>query len=50
MKPGRRVMKNPSELSQKSWLVAAGRNSEPGTPLNVPLVPASNFIMGTDRN
>lgn len=43
-------MKNPYDLSQKSWLVAAGRNSEPGAPLNVPLVPASNFIMGTDRN
>jgi len=34
-------------ISPESWLVAAGRNSEPGSPLNVPLVPASNFILGT---
>lgn len=36
-------------LTISSWLVAAGRPSTPGSPLNVPLVPASNFIRGGDR-
>jgi len=35
-----------SEISMDSWLVSAGRDSIPGAPLNVPLVPASNFIIG----
>lgn len=39
----------PSNLSLESWLVTAGRGSEPGAPLNVPLVPASNFIIGQGR-
>jgi cystathionine gamma-synthase len=34
------------EISLESWLVSAGRDSVPGAPLNVPLVPASNFILG----
>jgi len=34
---------------QDSWLVNAGRPTEPGAPLNVPLVPASNFIIGRGR-
>lgn len=34
----------------ESWLVSAGRAAEPGAPLNVPLVPASNFILGKDRS
>jgi len=34
------------DLRPASWLVAAGRQSEAGSPLNVPLVPASNFILG----
>lgn len=34
---------------QDSWLVSAGRPTEPGSPLNVPLVPASNFIIGQGR-
>jgi cystathionine gamma-synthase len=33
-------------LKIDSWLVTAGRASAPGAPLNVPLVPASNFIIG----
>ena len=41
--------KRPSGLTRESWLVSAGRGSEPGDPLNVPLVPASNFILGTGR-
>jgi cystathionine gamma-synthase len=38
-----------SEISVESWLVSAGRDSGPGAPLNVPLVPSSNFILGTTR-
>jgi cystathionine gamma-synthase len=38
-----------SNIKLESWLVTAGRSSEPGSPLNVPLVPASNFILGTGR-
>jgi cystathionine gamma-synthase len=37
------------EISLESWLVSAGRDSVPGAPLNVPLVPASNFILGRER-
>ena len=37
------------EISLESWLVSAGRDSVPGAPLNVPLVPASNFILGRGR-
>lgn len=40
-------MDNPnSNISLESWLVSAGRASAPGAPLNVPLIPASNFIIG----
>ena len=38
-----------SEISLESWLVSAGRDSGPGSPLNVPLIPASNFVIGTGR-
>ena len=38
-----------SEIKLESWLVSAGRDSEPGAPLNVPLIPASNFIIGGGR-
>lgn len=40
---------NRSEMKLESWLVSAGRESEPGAPLNVPLIPASNFIIGGGR-
>lgn len=33
----------------ESLLVAAGRDGRPGAPLNVPPVPASNFVLGTER-
>ena len=33
----------------ESWLVTAGRFGELGAPLNVPLVPASNFVIGGGR-
>ena len=36
-------------MKPESWLVSAGRASEPGAPLNVPLVPASNFLIGSGR-
>lgn len=38
-----------SAITPASWLVSAGRSAEPGAPLNVPLVPASNFIYGSTR-
>ncbi len=41
---------HPSGIKPESWLVSAGRASEPGAPLNVPLIPASNFIIGTGRD
>lgn len=41
--------KHPSRIKPESWLVSAGRASEPGAPLNVPPVPASNFVIGGKR-
>lgn len=41
--------KHPSGIKPESWLVLAGRASEPGAPLNVPPIPASNFIIGRGR-
>lgn len=35
--------------SMASWMVSAGRDRRPGSPLNVPPVPASNFVLGSDR-
>ncbi len=35
--------------SVESWLVSGGRERQPGTPLNVPLYPASNFVLGDRR-
>jgi cystathionine gamma-synthase len=37
-------------LSTASWLVSAGRPAEPGSPLNVPPVPASSYLAGGDRH
>jgi cystathionine gamma-synthase len=42
--------KNSPGIKPESWLVSAGRRSEPGAPLNVPLIPASNFIIGAGRS
>ncbi len=36
-------------LRPESWLVAAGRDPRPGAPLNVPPVPAANFVLGEGR-
>ncbi len=38
-----------SGITLESWLISAGRASEPGAPLNVPPIPASNFIIGRGR-
>ena len=35
--------------STESLLVAAGRDRRPGSPLNMPPVLASNFVLGTER-
>lgn len=35
--------------SAESLLVATGRDRRPGSPLNVPLVPASNYVLGAER-
>jgi cystathionine gamma-synthase len=35
--------------SVESWLVSAGRDRRPGSPLNVPPIPASNFVLGDHR-
>jgi cystathionine gamma-synthase len=32
-----------------SWLVSAGRDRRPGSTLNVPPIPASNFVLGDTR-
>ena len=39
-------MKGRSGYSVDSWLVSGGRPARPGTPLNPPLIPASNFNLG----
>jgi cystathionine gamma-synthase len=36
------------ELDPRSLVVTAGRGSVPGAPLNVPIVPASNFLFGAE--
>src|ERR1700746_3419277 len=41
---------NASDLgSVESWLVSAGRDRRPGSPLNVLPCPASNFVLGERR-
>ena len=41
-------MKKDSALQPDSYVVAAGRDSDINAPLNVPIVPASNYILGGD--
>ncbi len=40
----------PEAASLESWLVSAGRDRRPGSPLNVPPTPASNFVLGERRS
>ena len=35
--------------SVETWLISAGRDRRPGSPLNVPPWPASNFVLGERR-
>ncbi|MCW8846438.1 MAG: aminotransferase class I/II-fold pyridoxal phosphate-dependent enzyme [Gammaproteobacteria bacterium] len=42
-------MKDHPKIRPDSLVVAAGRDHTPGAPLNVPLVPASNFVRGGSR-
>lgn len=44
------MKENAAQLRAESWLVKSGRASEPGSPLNVPIIPASNFIIGAGRD
>jgi cystathionine gamma-synthase len=34
------------KLDAASWVVSAGRPEQPGEPLNVPLTPVSNYLLG----
>ncbi|MGA2080840.1 MAG: PLP-dependent transferase [Holophaga sp.] len=44
-------MATPSaSLKPESWLVAAGRGGDSGQPLNIPIIPASNFLHGSSRS
>ena len=36
-------------MKPETWAIVGGRSREPGAPLNTPLVPASNFVLGTER-
>ena len=38
-----------NDYTVDSWLVSAGRDREQGAPLNIPILPASNFVHGTPR-
>lgn len=40
--------KDTTQIKPESWLVSAGRRTDPGAPLNVPLIPASNYILGAE--
>ena len=40
----------PDEVKPDTWLVVGGRPaSEPGAPLNTPIIPASTFVLGGER-
>ena len=43
-------MNQRNQRSNASWVVSAGRGDEPGQPMNTPLVPASNFLIGGNTN
>ncbi|MCA0316410.1 MAG: PLP-dependent transferase [Candidatus Melainabacteria bacterium] len=43
------MKKDATAVRAETWLVSAGRPTEEGSPLNVPLMPASNFVIGKGR-
>ena len=43
------MMHRVNDLTMQTLAVNLGRPATPGSPLNVPLVPASNFVLGTER-
>lgn len=47
---GGKMDKGNPGIKIESWLVSAGRSPELGSPLNTPLIPASNFIIGGQRH
>src|SRR5437588_8719950 len=49
MTPRNMTMPGGDPGSVESWLIAAGRDRRPGSPLNVPPYPASNFVLGDSR-
>jgi cystathionine gamma-synthase len=38
-----------AKMQPESWLAHAGRPGEPGSPLNVPVIPVSNYVLGAGR-
>lgn len=36
-------------MKPETWAIVGGRRRTPGAPLNTPLIPASNFVLGTER-
>jgi len=42
-------MNKPDHMASETWAIAGGRDHTPGSPLNVPLVPASNYLAGAER-
>ena len=43
-------MLHPEDVTPQTWAIAGGRPpEEPGAPLNVPMVAASNFLLGAER-
>jgi cystathionine gamma-synthase len=43
------MRQNGDDVRPETWLVAAGRPTAPGEPLNTPMVPASNFALDGSR-
>lgn len=40
----------PDDVKPDTWLIAAGRpESVPGAPLNTPVIPASTYVLGSER-
>jgi len=38
------------DVTPETWAIVGGRpGDEPGSPLNTPMVPSSNYVLGTDR-